>query len=118
MEDKGSKGQRTRKTTTKNPAAATPRVAVAKPATASKEPAAKKPAAPRMSATKPALGPAAAGGSERAELVRMAAYFRAERRGFAPGYEIEDWLAAEAEVAEKLGSASAGGAGKPARRKP
>jgi hypothetical protein len=30
--------------------------------------------------------------------VRIAAYLRAERRGFAPGYEIEDWLAAEAEV--------------------
>jgi hypothetical protein len=28
----------------------------------------------------------------------MAAYFRAERRGFAPGHEIEDWLAAEAEL--------------------
>jgi len=55
---------------------------------------------------------------ETAELVRMAAYFRAERRGFAPGYEIEDWFAAEAEVAEKLGPAPATAAGKPATRKP
>ncbi len=32
--------------------------------------------------------------------VRIAeiAYFRAQRRGFAPGHELEDWLAAEAEV--------------------
>ena len=36
--------------------------------------------------------------ADRESLVRMAAYLRAERRGFAPGYEIEDWLAAEAEV--------------------
>ena len=35
---------------------------------------------------------------ERDEIVRIAAYYRAERRGFAPGYEWDDWLAAEAEV--------------------
>lgn len=27
------------------------------------------------------------------------AYFRAERRGFEPGHESEDWMAAEAELA-------------------
>ncbi|HZL96313.1 MAG TPA: DUF2934 domain-containing protein [Vicinamibacterales bacterium] len=26
------------------------------------------------------------------------AYFKAERRGFSPGHELEDWLAAEREV--------------------
>jgi len=26
------------------------------------------------------------------------AYYKAEARGFEPGYEMEDWLAAEAEV--------------------
>ena len=26
------------------------------------------------------------------------AYFKAERRGFAPGHELEDWLAAEHEL--------------------
>jgi hypothetical protein len=31
-------------------------------------------------------------------MIRTAAYFRAQGRGFAPGYEWEDWLAAEAEV--------------------
>lgn len=30
------------------------------------------------------------------------AYFKAERRGFAPGYELEDWLAAEREVSVSL----------------
>jgi len=31
-------------------------------------------------------------------LIAEAAYLRAERRGFVPGYETDDWLAAEAEV--------------------
>jgi hypothetical protein len=34
----------------------------------------------------------------RHELIAQAAYFRAQRRGFEPGHECEDWLAAEAEV--------------------
>lgn len=29
--------------------------------------------------------------------IAVAAYFRAEKRGFAPGGELEDWLSAEAE---------------------
>jgi len=31
-------------------------------------------------------------------MIAQAAYLRAERRGFAPGGEHEDWMAAEAEV--------------------
>jgi Protein of unknown function (DUF2934) len=31
-------------------------------------------------------------------LIAEAAYLRAERRGFAPGQETDDWLAAEAEL--------------------
>ncbi len=31
-------------------------------------------------------------------LIAEAAYLRAEGRGFAPGHETDDWLAAEAEV--------------------
>jgi hypothetical protein len=31
-------------------------------------------------------------------MIAEGAYLRAERRGFAPGHEAEDWLAAEAEV--------------------
>ncbi len=38
----------------------------------------------------------------RRALIAESAYLRAERRGFAPGYEVEDWLAAEAEVDELL----------------
>ena len=31
------------------------------------------------------------------EIIAVSAYFRAERRGFAPGSELDDWLDAEAE---------------------
>ena len=31
--------------------------------------------------------------------VALAAYFIAEKRGFDPGHELEDWLAAEAQIA-------------------
>lgn len=31
------------------------------------------------------------------EMIAVAAYFRAERRGFAPGDELGDWFQAEAE---------------------
>jgi hypothetical protein len=34
----------------------------------------------------------------RRALIAETAYLRAERRGFAPGHETDDWLAAEAEV--------------------
>jgi Protein of unknown function (DUF2934) len=34
----------------------------------------------------------------RRALIAESAYLRAERRGFAPGHESEDWLAAEAEI--------------------
>lgn len=33
----------------------------------------------------------------RHELISIAAYYKAEQRGFAPGRQLEDWLAAEAE---------------------
>jgi hypothetical protein len=42
-----------------------------------------------------ALTPSA---QERHALISKAAYLRAEQRGFRPGHELDDWLAAEAEV--------------------
>jgi len=38
----------------------------------------------------------------RAVLIAQAAYFRAMQRGFEPGQDVTDWLAAEAEVDAKL----------------
>jgi len=39
---------------------------------------------------------------DRAALIARAAYFRAERRGFSPGHELDDWLAAEDEILQRL----------------
>jgi len=35
---------------------------------------------------------------DRGRWIAEAAYYRAEKRGFAPGFALEDWLSAEAEV--------------------
>lgn len=42
----------------------------------------------------------------REQMIAEAAYYRAQRRGFAEGQELEDWLAAEAEIAAAAGEAS------------
>lgn len=64
-------------------------------------PAAEK-AAPRRraaSGTAPAAAtPITVSEEARRAMIEQAAYLRAERRGFAPGGEAEDWLAAEEEV--------------------
>lgn len=59
----------------------------------------------------PASGASARGtvseGTRRA-MIEQAAYLRAERRGFAPGGEVEDWMAAEAEVDALLKAGNGG----------
>ncbi|HEX3847164.1 MAG TPA: DUF2934 domain-containing protein [Steroidobacteraceae bacterium] len=45
---------------------------------------------------------------ERHRLIAHAAYFRSEYRGFAPGYELEDWLWAERELDGASEGAGAG----------
>lgn len=40
----------------------------------------------------------------REQFIAVAAYFRAEQRGFAPGNEMSDWLDAEADMEKILGS--------------
>jgi Protein of unknown function (DUF2934) len=37
----------------------------------------------------------------RREMIAVAAYFRAERRGFRPGGELDDWSNAEEEIARR-----------------
>lgn len=62
--------------------------------------------APRKAATEAIKSassyPAFVGPEKRAALIAEAAYFRAERRGFAPGHETEDWLAAENDIDSRL----------------
>ncbi len=45
----------------------------------------------------------AGGGINREQMISVAAYFRAESRGFAGDDSIADWLAAEAEIDAMLG---------------
>ena len=94
--------EETRKPARKPRAATAPKPAAKKVATAKKAATAKATARrPASTASRPAVTAPSATGRE--EMVRTAAYFRAERRGFAPGYEWEDWLAAEAEVSALAG---------------
>ena len=44
----------------------------------------------------------------RRAMIAERGYLRAERRGFAPGREAEDWLAAEVEIDSLLKAARAG----------
>lgn len=39
---------------------------------------------------------------ERAQRIAEAAYYLSERRGFAPGHEVEDWLAAEQQIDTRI----------------
>lgn len=107
----------TRKTASKPaaPTATKPAAkAESKPATKARKSAApaaaKAPPAPRPKAEAPAVkaepkaveknSTAAPTGEARYRWIAHAAYLRAERRGFAPGHEFDDWLAAEAEFLE------------------
>jgi hypothetical protein len=45
--------------------------------------------------------------AERQAMVAQAAYFRAERHGFTPGHELDDWVAAEHEVDALLSGTAA-----------
>src|SRR4051812_35589160 len=79
-----------------------------------KNPETEKKRAPRRRATAAVTAPVAVqppnfvDPQQRAALIARAAYFRAMNRGFAPGYELADWLAAEAEVDAELLQGTAG----------
>lgn len=71
--------------------------------TESRQPADKSAARPRAASAQPAATPTVptritVSEEARRAMIAQAAYLRAERRGFAPGGEVEDWMAAEAEV--------------------
>ena len=79
----------------------TPRARAKSPTPRATAPAAKKPAVA-------AKGSPTVSEDVRRGMIAEGAYLRAERRGFAPGHEETDWLAAEAEV-DALLKARAGG---------
>jgi hypothetical protein len=41
-------------------------------------------------------------GSDVNRLIAEEAYYRAQQRGFEPGHELEDWIAAEKEVRRRM----------------
>lgn len=55
-------------------------------------------AAARAPATTPRPEPMHIDGEDRFRMIAEAAFYRAEQRGFQPGQELDDWLAAEIEV--------------------
>jgi hypothetical protein len=78
-----------------------PKVIKAEEKVAPTAPARTRAKAPTTRVRKPAAkAPAHVAISEdvRRGMIAEGAYLRAERRGFAPGHEEEDWIAAEAEV--------------------
>ena len=66
----------------------------------------------RTTKTPPSKPKASFGADARAEvsaeevrkLIAEAAYYRAKKRGFTPGHEVEDWVQAEAEVLHRIGA--------------
>lgn len=66
------------------------------------------PVAPVVTPTIAAQAPNFVDPQQRAALITRAAYFRALNRGFEPGHEVADWLAAEAEVDAELLRGTAG----------
>ena len=86
----------------------------AAPASPAPKKASSKPAAPapQKTPTSPTYNSNARADVSPDELRRLiseAAYYRAKQRGFAPGHEVEDWIAAEAEVMRRLNSPSGAG---------
>lgn len=41
---------------------------------------------------------------QRHNMIELAAYYRAQQRGFVPGSELQDWLDAEQEIGARLDS--------------
>ncbi len=110
------------KTAPAKPAVKSAATGIAKPAPKAKlatkpEPAAKAKAAPKVAPKPAAAKPArsrtkkSAGvpSEQRRNYIEMAAYYIAERRGFAPGNPLEDWVQAEAEIDRLLAEGFLGG---------
>jgi Protein of unknown function (DUF2934) len=64
-----------------------------------------KPAEASMTKPQPSFGAharAEVSAEEVRKLIAEAAYYRAKKRGFTPGHEVEDWVQAEAEVLRRI----------------
>ncbi|HYQ70770.1 MAG TPA: DUF2934 domain-containing protein [Gammaproteobacteria bacterium] len=75
---------------------------VKKAAISTKKAPAKKAARKSTIPAKPQASSINISSEERWKMIAIAAYHRAEKRGFAPGHELQDWAEAEQEVDELL----------------
>lgn len=98
-----------KKTSTSTPKAAASKIAktvAEKPAKVAAVKAAPKKAATAKTTTKrvsKAKNPGKVSPEQRYLMICEAAYYKAERRGFSPENEIQDWIEAEAEINRMLG---------------
>ena len=83
---------------------ATPRKPGAKPEPEKRAAKPKAPVEPTTHATTTPSGgsPIDASPDELRRLIEETAYYKAQSRGFEPGYELEDWVQAEAEVMRRM----------------
>lgn len=88
------------------PSASKPAVSAVSRSRATREPVVAKKTPSRRRSAQSALGTVAA--EERYRMIQDAAYYRAEKRGFAPGHDLEDWAEAEREVDALLAARHAG----------
>lgn len=99
-----------KKAVTKKKVAATKKVATKKAPAPRPAPAASaRPTSPQprpvhepQAALSPSKRTAAVSPEQRAAMIEEAAYYKAEKRNFAPGFETEDWDEAEREVDERI----------------
>jgi Protein of unknown function (DUF2934) len=75
-----------------------PRTTAAIPAAPAPKSSKRRASAGKTPAVKATTSAAAVSAGERRAMIALAAYVRAERRGFAAGSEAQDWLAAEKEI--------------------
>jgi Protein of unknown function (DUF2934) len=94
------------KLATKPPVAAVKKSKKPVAANAATKPTKRRPSAPKKHSTAGARGATGVSVDERRGMIAKAAYLRGESRGFPPGGEPEDWLAAEQEIDALLGGVS------------
>jgi hypothetical protein len=94
------------KKSTKPFAADPPPAVAAAPKVAAAKPAKRRTSAGKKHATTGAHGATGVSADARRGMIAKAAYLRGESRGFPPGGEAEDWLAAEEEIDALLSGGS------------
>ncbi len=90
--------RRTAESTSSSPGRAAGSLAAASSTSSAGTRPARRGAAASKQASTTATAPVTVSSDARRAMIAEAAYLRAEHRGFAPGFEEDDWLTAEKEV--------------------